>query len=174
MLWLRLLDDYFGPRHEPRPHFVLFSRLPHFFFSHLSCCGSNFLSTSRRPCSRLLRQRLKRSCTSFEIFGTWFLASSATRRRDFGAAVREGLLVGDRWFPGATILGAPNHPVSVPPTGPELCGALLCGLCTRWHALTVQTGSLSWCWVFSVDVAASQWPAVAAAAVRVSRCGVHG
>ena len=37
-----------------------------------------------------------------------------------------GQMVGDRWFPGATILGAicsttsANHPVSVPPTGPEL------------------------------------------------------
>ena len=37
-----------------------------------------------------------------------------------------GLMVGDRRFPGATILGAScsttsaNHPVSVPPTGPEL------------------------------------------------------
>ena len=40
-----------------------------------------------------------------------------------------------------------NHPVSVPPTGPELCDALLCGRCTRWQALNVQTGSLSWCMV---------------------------
>ena len=122
-----------------------------FYFSRLSCCGSNFLSTSRRLCSRLLRQRLKRSCTSFEIFGTGFLASSATRRRDFGAALREGLMVGDRRFPGATTLGArlstpsANHPVSVPPAGPELRDALLCGRCTRWQALYVQTSSLSWC-----------------------------
>ena len=42
-----------------------------------------------------------------------------------------GLMVGDRRFPGATILGArfstssANHPVSVPPTGPELADASL-------------------------------------------------
>ena len=58
-----------------------------------------------------------------------------------------------RRFPGATILKArsstpsANHPVSVPPTGPELCDALLCGRCTRWQALNVQTGSLCRCMV---------------------------
>ena len=52
-----------------------------------------------------------------------------------------GLMVGDRRFPGATILGArfstssANHPVSVPPTGPELADASWCGQCTRWQVL---------------------------------------
>ena len=52
-----------------------------------------------------------------------------------------GLMVGDRRFPGATILGArfstssANHPVSVPPTGPELADASLCGQCTSWQVL---------------------------------------
>ena len=52
-----------------------------------------------------------------------------------------GLMVGDRRFPGATILGArfftssANHPVSVPPTGRELSDASWCGQCTRWQVL---------------------------------------
>ena len=50
-----------------------------------------------------------------------------------------GLMVGDRRFPGATILGArfstssANHPVSVPPTGPEHSDASWCGQCTSWQ-----------------------------------------
>ena len=88
-----------------------------------------------------------RSCTSFEIFGSWFFASSATRRRDFGAALRGGLMVGDRRFLGRQYGGEVvypfRHPSRVPPTGPELCVALLFGLCTRWQALNVLTGSLS-------------------------------
>ena len=50
-----------------------------------------------------------------------------------------GLMVGDRRFPGAIILGArsstssANHPVSVPSTGPEHADASWCGLCTRWQ-----------------------------------------
>ena len=50
-----------------------------------------------------------------------------------------GLTVGDRWFPGATILGrifstsSANHHVSVPPTGPELADASLRGQCTSWQ-----------------------------------------
>ena len=52
-----------------------------------------------------------------------------------------GLMVGDRRFPGATILGArfstssANHPVSVPPTGPEHSDASWCGQCTSWQFL---------------------------------------
>ena len=48
-----------------------------------------------------------------------------------------GLMVGDRWFPGATILRASSptspadHPTSVPPTDPELCDALFCGQTLR-------------------------------------------
>ena len=49
---------------------------------------------------------------------------------------------------GEVVSPSANHPVSVPPTGPELCAALLCGRCTRWHALNVLMGSLSCCMVF--------------------------
>ena len=51
-----------------------------------------------------------------------------------------GLMVGDRRFPGATILGgrfstsSANHPVSVPPTGLVLRDGWSSGLCTRWRA----------------------------------------
>ena len=51
------------------------------------------------------------------------------------------LMVGDRRFPRATVLGgeisspSANHPLSAPPTSPELRDALLCGRCTRWQAL---------------------------------------
>ena len=60
-----------------------------------------------------------------------------------------GEMVGDRRFPGATILGArsctpsANHPVSVPPTGPEHSDASFCGQCTRWQVVHIQVGSLS-------------------------------
>ena len=60
-----------------------------------------------------------------------------------------GQMVGDRRFPGATILGArsctpsANHPVSVPPTGPEHSDASFCGQCTRLQVVHIQMGSLS-------------------------------
>ena len=80
----------------------------------------------------------------------------------------------ERRFPGASILGtsfatpSADHPLSVPPTGPELPDDLRGGQCTRWQIQYVQTGSILEELRLFV-VAASMWPAVAAAAVlRVS------
>ena len=102
-----------------------------------------------------------------------------------------GLMVVDRRFPGATILGASsstpsaNHPFSVPPTSSEFRYALVCGRCTRFQALNVQTGSMSWflgfcrrCGVPVVSCCGQRqsefgstlrrpWLAVAAAAIQV-------
>ena len=53
-------------------------------------------------------------------------------------------MVGDRLFPGATTLGIEvvyfNHPVSVPPTGPEHSDASWSGQCSRWQVQYSQTG----------------------------------
>ena len=73
------------------------------------------------------------------LLGLRFPASEATSRRQFVVNFVMGLMVGDRRFPGATILGArfstssANHPVSVPPTGPEHADASWCGQCTSWQ-----------------------------------------
>ena len=81
-----------------------------------------------------------------------------------------GQMVGDRRFPGATILGArsctpsANHPVSVPPTGPELPDASFLWTVYEMAGCLHPDG---FTFRFAVyDDAASLWPAVAAAAKR--------
>ena len=75
-----------------------------------------------------------------------FLAPEAPSRRDNSLLnFVMGLMVGDRRFPGATILGArfsissANHPVSVPPTGPEHSDASY-----EWWVLFTLTVLSSW------------------------------
>ena len=58
-------------------------------------------------------------------------------------------MVGDRRFPGASILGVEvvyflRQPSLLgPPTGPEHSDASWCGQCTRWQVVYIQTGSFS-------------------------------
>ena len=79
-----------------------------------SCCGQ---------CTRWLVQNfLTGLCSGSSVP---FIRSHASAGHRVVCVVT-GQMVGDRRFPGATILGAScsttsaNHPVSVPPTGPEL------------------------------------------------------
>ena len=59
-----------------------------------------------------------------------------------------GLMVGDRRFPRGDNTGgrrfstsSANHPLSVPPTGPEHADASWCGQCSRWQVQCSQTGA---------------------------------
>ena len=118
-----------------------FAGTPHVLFS----CSS----TLRRFCSRLSRQRqndpvrVLKSATA--TLGLWFPASEATSAGHLVVSFVKGLMVSERRFPEASILGASfaipsaNHPFSVPPTGPELADGLRCGQCTRWQIQYVQT-----------------------------------
>ena len=81
------------------------------------------------------------------FLGLRFLAPEAPSRGQFFVNFVMGLMVGDRRFPGATILGArfstssANHLVSVPPTGPEHSDASWCGQCTSLQVQYFLTGA---------------------------------
>ena len=90
-----------------------------------SCCQRSLLS----PLSLVLH---------FLTFSRMFWDSGSLHPKrcvggTYGAALRDGLMVSERRFPGASTPGASfatpsaNHPLSVPPTGPELLDGLLCG-----------------------------------------------
>ena len=86
------------------------------------------------------------SCSMFWDFGSLHQKHRASSGH-LVVYLMTGLMVGDRRFPGASILGArfstssANHPVSVPPTGPEHADASWCGQCTRWQVQYSQTGA---------------------------------
>ena len=115
---------------------LLLSSAAFYRLSCLCCCGGNMRSTLRRP-------GLEADCRVL-----WDLVPCFKRPASAGHLVLHfvtGLMVGDRRFPKATILGASwktpsaNHPVSVPPTGSELRDSLLCGHCTKWQVQHILT-----------------------------------
>ena len=107
-------------------------------FIHLSCLCCCDVAASLKP---TVAAAAERSRASFEIgyghSGSWV---PCTRSHESAGHLVvyfvTGPMVGDRRFPGATILGgefstsSANHHLSVPPTGSELRDALLSGQCT--------------------------------------------
>ena len=89
--------------------------------------------------------------TCFDVLGFWLSASEASRRRDTWSCVLRRV----RWLaiagsPGRQYWGSrsctpsADHPVPVPPTGPELSDASWCGQCTRWQVVYILMGYFSW------------------------------